>query len=103
MLENDKNFNIPIHDPKHSSLSDCNFDSLSKAEVIEKYETVLTSREKQIQDLSELIGNYSDKLATAYERIKALEEENGNIKEKLIKKVIFLSKKGTIYQTRSRE
>ena len=89
MLENDKNFNIPIHDPKHSSLSDCNFDSLSKELVIDKYETVLTSREKQIQDLSELIGSYSDKLASAFERIKSLEEETESLKEKLVKKVVI--------------
>jgi hypothetical protein len=87
MLEKEQIFNIPTHDPKHSSLSECNFDALSKAEVIEKYETVLTSREKQIQDLSEFIGNYSDKLASAFERIKTLEEENELYKEKLTKKV----------------
>jgi hypothetical protein len=98
MLENDKNFNIPIHDPKHSSLSECNFDSLSKAEVIEKYEKVLTSREKQIQDLSELIGNYSDKLDSSFERIKALEEENESLKEKLFKKVKFHLKKEQFIQ-----
>ena len=87
MFDKVKNFNIPPHDLKHSSLAEFNFDSLSKKEVIEKYETVLTSREKQVQDLSELIGNYSDKLDCVCERVKVLEEDNDSFKEKLRKKV----------------
>lgn len=47
-----------------SSLGSFNFNTLTKEEALEKFEKVLAQREKQIEDLSLLIGNYNDKLMT---------------------------------------
>lgn len=45
-----------------SSLGSFNFNTLTKEEALEKFEKVLAQREKQIEDLSQVIGNYNDKL-----------------------------------------
>lgn len=46
-----------------SSLSKMNFTGMSKDQIIEKYERVLASREKQLQDLSMMIGDYNEKIS----------------------------------------
>ena len=46
-----------------SSLSQYDFSSFSKDQIIDKYEKVLASREKQLQDLSMMIGSYNEKVS----------------------------------------
>jgi hypothetical protein len=53
------------HEPK-SSLSTFNFSSFTKDQIIDKYEKVLASREKQLQDLSMMIGSYNEKLTDVF-------------------------------------
>jgi hypothetical protein len=49
-----------------SSLGSFNFNTLTKEEALEKFEKVLLQREKQIEDLSLLVGNYNDKLMSVF-------------------------------------
>jgi hypothetical protein len=70
-----------------SSLKYFNFQNWPQEKILEKYETVLTSREKQITDLSIEIGSLNDKLAAIYEKSKILSEENEMLKNRLQKRV----------------
>ena len=47
----------------HSSLYKLHSTGISKDALLEKYEVVLASREKQLQDLSLMIGDYNEKLS----------------------------------------
>ena len=70
-----------------SSLKFFNFDGWNPQKIIEKYETVLASREKQITDLSMEIGSVYDKITSLTDKCKDLQEENEMLKNRLQKRV----------------
>jgi len=47
----------------HSTLKLCNFEGMDKDQIINKYEQVLASREKQVEDLCIEIGSLNEKLS----------------------------------------
>lgn len=70
-----------------SSLKYFNFQGWTQDKIIEKYENVLTSREKQITDLSIEIGSLNDRISFLAENLKNFKDENEILKNKLQKKV----------------
>ena len=74
---------------KQSSLKNSKFENMTAEQVIKKYEEVLTSREKQIYELSSEIGQINKKL----QKMRAKNEIN---KEKNIKLKNILQKKESI-------
>ena len=74
---------------KQSSLKNSKFENMTAEQVIKKYEEVLTSRERQIYELSSEIGQINKKL----QKMRAKNEIN---KEKNIKLKNILQKKETI-------
>ena len=74
---------------KQSSLKNSKFENMTAEQVIKKYEEVLTSRERQIYELSSEIGQINKKL----QKLKAKNEVN---KEKNVKLKNILQKKETI-------
>jgi hypothetical protein len=61
--------------------------SLTKEEVFEKMNEIIKSREKQIRDLSVIVGNFNEKLHATLEKNTKLEEENKLLNEKILRKV----------------
>ncbi len=61
--------------------------SLTKEEVFEKMNEIIKSREKQIRDLSVIVGNFNEKLHDTLEKNTKLEEENKLLNEKILRKV----------------
>lgn len=61
--------------------------SLSKEEIFEKMNEIIKSREKQIRDLSVIVGNFNEKLHMTLEKNTKLEEENKLLNEKILRKV----------------
>ena len=57
---------------KQSSLKNSKFENMTAEQVIKKYEEVLTSRERQIYELSSEIGQINKKL----QKLKAKNEVN---------------------------
>ena len=74
---------------KQSSLKNSKFENMTAEQVIKKYEEVLTSRERQIYELSSEIGQINKKL----QKMRAKNEIN---KEKNIKLKNILQKKESI-------
>ena len=74
---------------KQSSLKNSKFENMTAEQVIKKYEEVLTSRERQIYELSSEIGQINKKL----QKLRAKNEVN---KEKNVKLKNILQKKETI-------
>ena len=74
---------------KQSSLKNSKFENMTAEQVIKKYEEVLTSRERQIYELSSEIGQINKKL----QKMRANNEIN---KEKNIKLKNILQKKESI-------
>ena len=74
---------------KQSSLKNSKFENMTAEQVIKKYEEVLTSRERQIYELSSEIGQINKKL----QKMRAKNEIN---KEKNIKLKNILKKKESI-------
>jgi hypothetical protein len=73
-----------------SSLRFFNFEGWTKEKIIEKYEHVLCSREKQITDLSIEIGSINDRLSLLSDKCKTFENENEMLKNRLQKRVNFI-------------
>ncbi len=71
-----------------SSLLRFNFDGWSKDKIIEKYETVLTSREKQITDLAMEIGVINERITTLSEHNSEIKAEMEMLRTRLQKRVI---------------
>ena len=69
-----------------SSLKNFKFEGWTSEQIVEKYESVLTSREKQISDLSIIIGQSNQKINQLNEKLNELNNENQLLKEKLLKK-----------------
>jgi hypothetical protein len=74
-------------EPLESCLKRCNFTGWTSEKIIERYETVLASREKQITDLSGELGNLYEKIQYLTDKNKTLFDELETAKEKLLKKV----------------
>ncbi len=70
-----------------SSLKYYNFENWSLEKIIEKYEVVLMSREKQITDLSIEIGRINDLVTVLSDKNKLLTDENEMLKVRLQKRV----------------
>jgi hypothetical protein len=79
--------NMNGEEPLESCLKRCNFTGWAPEKVIERYENVLASREKQITDLSGEIGNLYEKNTFLMEKNKTLLEELEATKERLEKRV----------------
>lgn len=73
-----------------SSLKFCNFEGWTSQKIIEKYEIVLTSREKQITDLSIEIGSLNERISNMSDKLKSTIEENEQLKNRLQKRVYNL-------------
>jgi hypothetical protein len=65
--------------------------SLTKEEIYEKMNEIIKSREKQIRDLSVVVGNFNEKLHSTLEKNTKLEEENKLLNEKILRKVYLTS------------
>jgi hypothetical protein len=74
-----------------SSLKFFNFDGWSKEKIIDKYEVVLTSREKQITDLSIEIGSLNDRINNLSDNNSSLQDENEMLKIRLQKRENILN------------
>jgi regulator of replication initiation timing len=70
-----------------SSLQQFKFDGWSQDKIIDKYETVLTSREKQITDLAMEIGVINERITTLSEQNSDLKSEVEMLKNRLQKRV----------------
>jgi len=74
----------------NSSLKNYNFKGWTSEKIIEKYEFVLASREKQIEDLSFEFGNVYQNLNKYTELVSKLESENEIFKNKISKLVYII-------------
>ncbi len=72
-----------------SSLKNYNFKGWTSDKIVEKYEFVLSSREKQIEDLSLEFGNVYRNLNQYMDLASKFEKENTEIKNKNIRLVLF--------------
>lgn len=72
-----------------SSLKYFKFEGWTNEKILEKYELVLASREKQITDLSIEIGNINERITFYSEKCQGLESENEQLKNRLQKRVYF--------------
>ena len=73
-----------------SSLKFSNFEGWTSQKIIEKYETVLTCREKQITDLSIEIGSLNERISNVSDKLKSTLEENEYLKNRIQKRVNIL-------------
>ena len=69
-----------------SSLKNFPFKGWTADQILEKYESVLASREKQITDLSIEMGSINDKINTLTDQVEQYKKENQILKESLTKK-----------------
>ena len=74
-----------------SSLKHFNFKGWTADQILEKYESVLASREKQITDLSIEMGSINDKLSILTEQVENYKKENEQLKAALKKKESLLA------------
>ena len=74
-----------------SSLKHFNFKGWTADQILEKYESVLASREKQITDLSMEMGSINDKLNILTEQVEQYKKENEQLKSTLQKKETLLA------------
>lgn len=69
-----------------SSLKNFPFKGWTADQILEKYESVLASREKQITDLSLEMGSINDKIGVLTEQVEQYKKENNLLKASLTKK-----------------
>ena len=74
-----------------SSLKHFNFKGWTADQILEKYESVLASREKQITDLSIEMGSINDKLNILTEQVENYKKENEQLKAAVKKKESLLA------------
>ncbi len=88
---------------KGSSLKNFNFEGMTTEEIINKYEAVLSTREKQVLDLTIEIGNANAEINKLSDEIEKYDKENvillnkikkveKNIKQELSNKEIMFSR-----------
>ena len=68
-----------------SSLKKFNFEGMTTEEIINKYESVLSSREKQILDLTVEIGNANSEINKLTEELEKNDKENTELLNKINK------------------
>ena len=68
---------------------DLDLNILTKEETYEKMLEIVKSREKQIRDLSIMVGNFNEKLHLEMEKNNRLEEESKLLNQKILKKVFL--------------
>ena len=68
-----------------SSLKNFNFEGMTTEEIINKYESVLSTREKQILDLTIEIGNASNEINKLTDEIEKYDKENETLLNKINK------------------
>ncbi len=68
-----------------SSLKKFNFEGMTTEEIINKYESVLSSREKQILDLTVEIGNANSEINKLTEELEKNDKENIELLNKINK------------------
>ena len=68
-----------------SSLKNYNFEGMTTEEIINKYESVLSTREKQILDLTVEIGNANSEINKLSDEIEAYDKENAVLLNKINK------------------
>ena len=71
---------------KQSSLKNAKFDNMTAEQVIKKYEEVLSSREKQIFELSSEIGQINQKIQKMRAKYENSKQQSTKLKNILIKK-----------------
>ena len=71
---------------KKSSLKNAKFDNMTAEQVIKKYEEVLSSREKQIFELSSEIGQINQKIQKMRAKYENSKQQSTKLKNILIKK-----------------
>ena len=69
-----------------SSLKNINFDELTAEEIIKKYEQFLDSREKQVFELSSMVGQVNQKLENLKPKYEESKDKNAKLKIILQKK-----------------
>ena len=69
-----------------SSLKNVNFDELTAEEIIKKYEQFLDSREKQVFELSSMVGQVTQKLESLKPKYEDSKDKNAKLKIILQKK-----------------
>ena len=74
-----------------SSMKYFDLSSMNEDEIIEKYESLLAGREKQIKELSHQIGLLNEKYYDNLDEIKTLEKEMKESEEKCLKKENILN------------
>ena len=74
-----------------SSLKHFNFKGWTADQILEKYESVLASREKQITDLAIEMGSINDKLNILTEQVENYKKENEQLKAAVKKKESLLA------------
>jgi hypothetical protein len=97
MKDDDRNTDLTQYNVNNIKVNGFDFESpkinldlisLSKEEIFEKMQEIVRSREKQIRDLSVMVGTFNEKLHSAMEKNTKLEEENKLLNEKILRKVI---------------
>ena len=68
-----------------SSLKNYNFEGMTTEEIINKYESVLSTREQQILDLTIEIGNANSQINKLSDEIEAYDKENAILLNKIQK------------------
>ena len=68
-----------------SSLKNFNFEGMTTEEIINKYESVLSTREKQILDLTVEIGNSNSEINKLTDEIEKYDKENETLLNKINK------------------
>ena len=68
-----------------SSLKNFNFEGMTTEEIINKYESVLSTREKQILDLTVEIGNANTEINKLTDEIEKYDKENETLLNKINK------------------
>ena len=66
---------------------DLDLNILTKEEIYEKMYEIIKSREKQIRDLSIMVGNFNETLHLVKDKNEKFIEENKLLNEKILKKV----------------
>ena len=68
-----------------SSLKNYNFEGMTTEEIINKYESVLSTREQQILDLTIEIGNANSEINKLSDEIESYDNENATLLNKIQK------------------
>ncbi len=85
-MTEENSFGITFNKNLTSSLKYYNFDGMTKQQIIEKYESLLFEREKQIGIISLQMGNVHEKLMNLNEELEVLQKKKNQKDESVIEK-----------------